>query len=91
MAKVTTLTIPSTMLEKWLHQNKAKCVGDFVEGCLLDNFVVMTKRGFAAIYEHYVNPNASDYRVEFQAGPAQDVFRNWYAFEAAAEASMANI
>lgn len=72
-------------LDKWLHQNEATPVGDFEPGCLLDNFVVATKRGFAAIYEKYVNPNESCYRIEFETGTAQNLFRNWYKFEEQAE------
>lgn len=67
-------------LAKWMHQNKAEYTGDFVEGCLLDNFVVETRRGFAAIYEQYATPNSSVYRVEFEPGTAQNVFARWYKF-----------
>lgn len=65
----------------WCKQNAAQYSGAYVEGCLLDNFVMMTKRGFAAFYEHYLNEWCSDYYVEFQPGPAQDVWANWYKFE----------
>lgn len=51
--------------EKWMHQNKGNYTGMFLECSLLDNFVIETKRGFAFVYEHYVNPNMSDYLVEF--------------------------
>lgn len=67
--------------EKWMYQNGAVYTGDYVDGCLLDNFVVCTKRGFAAVYEHYVNCWTSDYYIEFQPGAAQEVFRRWYDFE----------
>jgi len=77
---------PGPALEKWLHQNGAEYVGDYVEGCLLDNFVVCTRRGFAAIYENYVNEWSSDYYIEFQPGAAQGVFSNWYKFEKEMEA-----
>ena len=76
-----TLIIGSCDLEKWLHQNRAQYTGDFLEGCLLDNFVVMTRRGYAAIYEKYLNANSSCYRVEWEPGPAQNVFKRWYDFE----------
>lgn len=84
---MTKFYIDSCDLEKWLDQNKAFYIGDLVEGCLLDNFVVCTKRGFAAFYEKYVNEWNSKYYVEFQAGIAQEVFRNWYEFEKEAVAS----
>lgn len=68
-------------LDKWMYQNKAIYTGDYIEGCLLDNFVVGTRRGYAAIYENYINANRSGYYVEFEPGPAQNVFKNWYVFE----------
>ena len=74
-------------LQKWMHQNAAEYTGDFVEGCLLDNFVLICRRGFAAVYESFVNPNMSRYRVEFERGAAQEVFARWYAFEEAASGS----
>lgn len=61
-------------LDTWLHQNKAECTGDYYEGVLLDNFVVRTKNGIAAIYEHYVNPNKSDYLVKFERGEGTAVY-----------------
>lgn len=72
---------PGANFEKWAHQNNAEYTGDFLCGCLLDNFVMVTKRGYAAFYEHYVNGGMSDYYVEFQAGAAKDVFNAWYEFE----------
>lgn len=57
----------------WCKQNAAQYTGAYVEGCLLDNFIMITKRGYAAFYEHYLNEWRSDYSVEFQSGPAQDV------------------
>ncbi len=81
--KITSFLIGSAEIGKWLYQNKAEFTGDFVGGCLLDNYVVVTKRGFAAVYEHYLSPNSSCYYIEFQSGSAQAVFRNWYKFEKA--------
>lgn len=68
-------------LDKWMHQNEAIYTGDYIEGCLLDNFIVSTRRGYAAIYERYISPNKSGYYVEFEPGPAQGVFKKWYNFE----------
>lgn len=79
--KIVKLSLNPSEFEKWMHQNKAVYSGRFIEGCLLDNFVVMTKRGFAAFYEHYVNEWTSDYTVEFEPGAAQAVWRRWYDFE----------
>lgn len=72
---------PGPDFEKWIHQNGAEYTGDYIDGCLQDNFVMVTRRGFAAFYENYVNGWTSDYYVEFQPGAAQDVFRRWYDFE----------
>ena len=88
---MTEFDIGPRYFEKWFHQNKAEYTGDFVEGSLLDNFVIETKRGFAAIYEKYVNEWTSCYHVVFQKGAAQDVFKQWYEFEKAAEKQAAEI
>lgn len=79
--KVTKFRIEPKNLAKWMHQNRAVYTGAFVDGCLLDNFVVVTKRGFAAIYEEYLNEWSSTYRVEFEPGAAQTVWSRWYQFE----------
>lgn len=84
---ITRFCIDPTNLEKWMRQNKAKYTGTFIEGCLLDNFVLVCKRGFAAVYERYVNCWTSNYMIEFQPGPAQDVWRGWYQFEEGYEAN----
>lgn len=87
-AKWTTIYIHEAhLLGKWLHQNAAECTGDFVEGVLLDNFVVWTKNGVAAIYEQYVNSSKSEYRVEFQRGDGDIVWRRWEQFAAKAESA----
>jgi hypothetical protein len=86
-AAVTSFQLdPGPAFEKWVHQNNAEYTGDYVEGCLLDNFIMYTRRGYAAFYEHYINEWTSDYYVEFQAGAAQTVFSNWYQFEKEANA-----
>ena len=73
---------------KWAHQNDVEYTGACIDGVLLDNFVVITKHGMAAIYEHYVNPNMSNYRVVFQRrGKLEEgrdyiaLWHNWYKFE----------
>lgn len=80
---------PGKEFDRWMAQNKAEYTGDYIEGVLLDSFVVATPRGYAAVYEHYLNSWTSDYYIEFQPGAAQDVFSAWYEFEAAAEAATA--
>ena len=77
---------PGPAFEKWVHQNNAEYTGDYVEGCLLDNFIMCTPRGFASFYENYLNEWSSNYYVEFQPGAAQTVFSNWYQFEKEANA-----
>ena len=69
-------------LQKWLYQNGVTDDGclEYVGGCLLDNMIVQTKRGFAAIYEKYQNTNSSVHKVEFQPGDAPDVWKNWEKF-----------
>lgn len=89
--KITAFNLNPKYLEMWIHQNKAEYAGDFIDGSLLDNFVVATKRGFAAIYECYVNEWQSQYRIEFQPGTAQDVFRRWYEFEKESEKQAAQM
>lgn len=77
---MTTIRIGSQDLGKWMKQNEAEYTGAFVPGCLLDNFVLACKRGFAAVYEHYVNCWTSDYMIEFETGTAQTVWDRWYNF-----------
>ena len=64
---MTIFRLDPKALNKWMHQNEAEYTGDYFYGTLLDNFTVITKRGFAAIYEHYVNCWTSDYLVKFAA------------------------
>ena len=72
--------------DMWAHQNKVEYIS-YIEGVLLDNYLVMTKHGLAAIYEHYVNPNRSTYEVHFMReykdvpGWTQIVCKEWYDFE----------
>ena len=77
---------PGPAFDKWVHQNSAEYTGDYVDGCLLDNFIMCTPRGFAAFYENYINEWTSNYYVEFQPGAAQNIFSNWYEFEKEANA-----
>lgn len=52
-------------LAKWLEQNKAKCI-ECVEGNLIDNALYACERGYAAIYERFINTWTSAYEVHFQ-------------------------
>lgn len=75
-------------LGRWMHQNKAQYTGAYVDGVLVDSFVVETKRGVAAIYEHALNEWTSNYYVEFtdykngfKNGEVDKIWSDWYAFE----------
>lgn len=61
---MTKLKLASDKLEMWLHQNHA-FIEECAEGCLLDNYLVTTKRGQAAIIETPVNCWTSCYTVYF--------------------------
>lgn len=80
-------------LGRWMHQNKALYTGAYIEGVLVDSFVVETKRGIAAFYEHPLNERTSNYYVEFtdyNNGFTNDeinkIWSNWHAFEEKASA-----
>lgn len=80
-------------LSRWMHQNKAQYTGAYVEGVLVDSFVVETKRGVAAIYEHALNEWTSNYCIEFtdykngfKNGEVDKIWSDWYAFEEKASA-----
>ena len=81
---MTIFYLDSSDLNKWMYQNDAEYLGDFVPGVLQDNFTVITRRGYAAIYEHYLNTWCSDFRVEFQPFGDQyatyDVINEFYKF-----------
>lgn len=79
---VTCFRLDACGLDKWMAQNGADYTGDFVAGCLLDSFVAATRRGYAAVYENYVNTWTSDYYIEFQPGAATDVWDAWNEYEA---------
>lgn len=68
-------------LGKWMYQNKAHYMGNFVEGVLQDSFMLSTSRGYAAVYDHFLNPWVSDLRIEFQPEKAFDVWERWEKFE----------
>lgn len=72
-------------LEKFIAQNDAVFTGDFVEGCLINNFVLACNRGYAFFYEHATTTWTSDYYVEFV--PYNDrenvlkLWDKWHKFE----------
>lgn len=67
-------------LDMWLHQNGSNEIIDFREGCLLDSFIISTKRGTAAIYERYCTSWTSNYRIEWEKYPSDKVWENWEKF-----------
>lgn len=71
----------------WFRTNKAEYTDYYVEGSLLDNFIVETKHGVAAFYERYCTAWESNYFVEFarfgNEEGYKEVFDHWYRFEEA--------
>lgn len=57
-------------LEKFIYQNAGEIV-DCLDGCLLDDLLLYTRRGLVAIFESYVNSNQSDFTVYFSTDPAE--------------------
>ena len=51
-------------LEKLIYQNKGEII-DCVEGCLLDNLLIETKRGYMALIETYETCWTSYYTLYF--------------------------
>ncbi len=81
---MTAFDIRGNNLEMWLHQNCAE-IADERDGVLLDHYLVYTKNGIAAIHEHYLNSNSSDYRVVFarkNSGAYQSIENSWFDFAA---------
>lgn len=85
---MTRFYINAGALGRWMHQNKALYTGAYIEGVLVDSFVVETKRGIATFYEHPLNEWTSNYYVEFtdyNNGFTNDeinkIWSNWHEFE----------
>ena len=73
----------SMTIDKWIHQNSA-IVEDFLEGCLLDNMLLQTRRGVAFVKETFINTWCSTYTLYFAAYKDRDavdaVYNMWYEF-----------
>lgn len=54
----------SGRLDKLLYQNDAEIL-DCADGCLIDNLLIRTKRGYIALIETYVNCWTSNYTLYF--------------------------
>lgn len=76
---VTAFFLEPLELEKWIEQNGAEVI-EFVDGVLLDNMMIATENGYAAIYEHAQTAWTSVYYIEFQHGEAATVWENWTEF-----------
>lgn len=61
--------------EKLFYQNDADII-DIIEGCLLDNYLFCTNRGYFILKETYLNPNASIYTILFSKTSKQ-IFDMW--------------
>lgn len=70
-------------IDKWVHQNSA-IVEDFLEGCLLDNMLLQTRRGVAFVKETFINTWCSTYTLYFAAYNDLDavdaVYNMWSEF-----------
>lgn len=78
---ITTFTLSARNFDLWMHQNCGDYTGEFLEGTLLDNFVVVTKNGIEAFYERALNEWTSCYYVEFGrfgSGVSDRVLARWY-------------
>ena len=73
-------TLHSKNFEKWLYQNDGEIL-EKAEGCLLDNYLIVCKNGFAAAYETYKNCWTSVYTVKFErSNPNNKIFIEWDEF-----------
>ena len=75
---------------KWEHQNRAEYMGDFVEGVLLDSYMLACKRGYCAVYARSHSAGWSSWH-EYRFAAYKDkeacdeLWREWREFEEAAE------
>lgn len=61
--------------EKLIHQNKGEII-DIIEGCLQDNFLISTSRGYIALIENYVNCWTSNHKLYFSTNPGE-IYAIW--------------
>lgn len=66
---------PLDMVGKLEHQNKAFLL-DIREGCLLDNLLYETKRGFYILKETYQNEWTSVYTLLFSTDEGE-IYKEW--------------
>ena len=86
---MTRFYLAPDQLDKWVYQNKGEYTA-CVEGALQDSVVVAAKRGWAMVYEHYVNEWTSNFYVEFvpykNEAEVDKLWKDWYTFEEKASA-----
>lgn len=62
-------------IDKFLHQNQAEII-ELVEGSLIDNYLIVTKRGYMALIEKYVNCWTSEHILYFST-KEEDIEAIW--------------
>ena len=67
--------------EKLIHQNKGKII-EFIEGCLQDNYLIVTNRGYIALLENYVNTWTSNHKLYFST-ESGEIYAIWEQLEKA--------
>ena len=68
-------------IEKLMHQNRGEII-DIIEGCLIDNYLINTKRGYMAIIESFVNTCTSNHTIYFSTDPGE-IDYIWDRYQAA--------
>lgn len=70
----------------FIKVTRADCL-EFVDGCLLDNYLYGFDNGYIAIYEQFETTNSSRYYVEISDTPEDNekVVNRWYEFQEKAE------
>lgn len=66
-------------LEKLLKQNKGEIL-DIIEGNLIDNILISTKRGYIALIETYMNCWSSYYTLNFSKN-INEISEVWESYD----------
>lgn len=66
-------------LEKLIKQNKGEIL-DIIEGNLLDNILISTKRGYIALIETYMNCWSSYYTLNFSKS-INEISEVWESYD----------
>ena len=77
---------PGADYSTWLKQNDAQ-PEDCIEGVLQDSCLYYCRNGIAAVFEHYLNANSSDFKVFFARYDTAGARRVWSIWEEAADAA----